>query len=154
MGHRQLFINLCVSPLLLKMCEHFSLFFWNSRNKTVKEKNGVWFKDCFHRRPRTSWLLKMSKSSQGKGAGLTFQAQETASPKPSGTWSPQCVRESIIINSGTQCSGKYTYNYSYGMSTLCSHEGGAVKQAWSWTFQGLNTDSSSRPVSKTRFCYL
>lgn len=90
-GNRQLFINLCISPLLLKMCEHFSLFFWNSRNKTVKENNGVWFKDCFHRRPRTSWLLKRSKSSQGKGAGLTFQAQETASPKPSGTWSPSVL---------------------------------------------------------------
>lgn len=62
------------------MCE-FLLIFLNPRKKTVKEKKMAYgSKNAAKTRSRMSWTLKI-RSSPGKRTGLTFQAQNIASPK-------------------------------------------------------------------------
>lgn len=86
-GDRWPFINLCIISLL-KTCT-FLLIFWNPGNKTVKEKNGVWFKECF--KEKVTYEEEFAREINR----LDIQAQKTALPKSQKTWSPQCVGESI-----------------------------------------------------------
>ena len=67
----------------------FLLIFWNPGNKTVKEKNGVWFKECF--KEKVTYEEEFAREMNR----LDIQAQKTALPKSQKTWSPWCVGESI-----------------------------------------------------------